>query len=229
MKKGLLAGATVTAALVPMIGATDIHFHKKPTNGRVRVACVGDSITNGALIPGCFFRSYPAQLGRMLGERYHVENFGLNDRTLQSTGDKPYCKELEYRLSLEFKPDVVVIMLGTNDTRPCNLRSAEEFADEYVKLVRSYQSLSSAPRIVLCLPPWAIKSHNLLMSLTNDTDADALLQINAGIRLAAERLGLEVVDLYSLFENRLDLLNYDGVHPNYKGAKLIAETVKKLL
>jgi len=229
MKKGLLAGAAVTAALVPMIGATDIHFHKKPTNGRVRVACVGDSITNGALIPGCFFRSYPAQLGKMLGEGYHVENFGLNGRTLQPAGDMPYCTELEYRLSLEFKPDIVVIMLGTNDTRPWNLRPVEEFAEEYVKLVRVYQSLATAPRIVLCLTPWAINAHNMIMSLSNDTDGGALPQINAGIRLAAERLGLEVVDMYSLFENRLDLLCYDGVHPNYRGAKLIAETVKACL
>lgn len=232
MKKliiGAAAFAAIPAITLPMIGGTDVHYHRKPTAGKTRVACVGDSITNGALIPACFFRSYPAELGRLLGNKYQVENYGLNDRTLQAFGNKPYCVEKEYRKSLGFEPDIVVAMLGTNDTKATNWKSVETFADEYVKFIKAYQDLSSKPKIILCLPPWSINADNAIKSLTNDTDANMIPQVIEGIQIAAERLQLPIVNLYSLFENKPQLLNYDGVHPNAKGAKLIANEIVKAI
>src|SRR5579885_3646478 len=64
---------------------------------KIRVACVGDSITYGAGIKDREHNSYPAQLQKLLGDGYEVRNFGVNGRTLLSKGDLPYVKERTYQ------------------------------------------------------------------------------------------------------------------------------------
>ena len=82
----------------------------------IRVACVGDSITQGAGAGAGM--SYPSQLQTLLGEQYKVGNFGVSGRTLMQKGDHPYRKEGKYQQALEMLPQMVVIMLGTNDSKP---------------------------------------------------------------------------------------------------------------
>ena len=55
----------------------------------IRVACVGDSITFGYGIKDRDKMSYPAQLGKRLGNKYEVRNFGVNGHTLLSKGNAP--------------------------------------------------------------------------------------------------------------------------------------------
>ena len=57
----------------------------------IKVACVGDSITQGSGAQKG--KSYPAQLQGLLGEGYLVGNFGVSGRTLLKKGDFPYWKE----------------------------------------------------------------------------------------------------------------------------------------
>ena len=54
----------------------------------VRVACVGDSITEGAGVRDPNKR-YPAQLGVLLGANYDVKNFGVSGTTMLDNGDSP--------------------------------------------------------------------------------------------------------------------------------------------
>ena len=56
----------------------------------IRVACVGNSITYGAGIENRVKDSYPAQLGRMLGDRWETRNFGVSGATMLKKGDNPY-------------------------------------------------------------------------------------------------------------------------------------------
>ena len=44
---------------------------------RVRVACIGDSITSGYRLAHPDRDAFPAQLQRMLGDGYEVRNFGV--------------------------------------------------------------------------------------------------------------------------------------------------------
>jgi len=210
--------------MIPLLGITELHFHRSPKKGSVRIACIGDSITNGALIPGCFFRSYPSVLQNLLGSGYHVENYGLNDRTLQSSGDKPYTAEKEFRNSVSFSPDIVVILLGTNDTKPANWRSKDHFMEEYRKLLNTI-SMGKNPRILLCTPSWARDAMNSLSRLSNDSCAEMLPDIVDAVLELGEEYSLPVIDLYREFYERSDLLRYDGVHPNAAGAAHIAELV----
>ena len=49
---------------------------------RIKVACVGNSITYGTGLSDRATQSYPVQLQKLLGERYEVENFGKPGATL---------------------------------------------------------------------------------------------------------------------------------------------------
>ena len=73
----------------------------------VKVACIGDSITQGS--GAAAGKSYPSQLQEMLGEQWKVFNFGVSGRTLLKKGDYPYWNEKAYRDALKSAPDVVII------------------------------------------------------------------------------------------------------------------------
>src|SRR4051794_25029443 len=110
----------VAFLLIALFSAASLAQEPPTSRPTTKLACVGDSITFGAGIQDRDHDSYPAQLGRMLGEAWDVRNFGVSGATMLKKGDKPYDKQKAYRDALAFKPDVVVIMLGTNDSKPQN-------------------------------------------------------------------------------------------------------------
>lgn len=87
-----------------------IHPMNKHKEGQIQVACVGDSITYGSY--HLTKRNYPAVLSKMLGDGYCVNNFGFSGRTAMKDGDMPYVKDKNYKNSLAFMPDKVIIMFG---------------------------------------------------------------------------------------------------------------------
>jgi acyl-CoA thioesterase-1 len=95
-----LVVSVIAAAICTAAEPIDPKDYKQP----VRVACVGDSITQGAGTKG---RSYPSQLQKLLGDKWEVGNFGVSGRTLLRKGDFPYWNEKAYQNALAFKPDVV--------------------------------------------------------------------------------------------------------------------------
>lgn len=181
-----------------------------------KVACVGDSITAGSGIKNPAKDSYPAVLGVLLGGEYEVKNFGVSGRTLLNSGDFPYMKEKKYAQSLEFAPDIVIIKLGTNDSKPQNWKHKAEFEADFKKLVKSYQDLPSKPKIIIATQMYVAKS---AWGITNKVVEDEVMPLT--LKLAKE-LGLPVIDFYAAFDGRADLL-CDGVHPNEAGARKMAE------
>ena len=55
----------------------------------IKVACVGNSITEGMKIEDPAENAYPAPLGRLGGEGYDVGNFGKSVATLLRNGTMP--------------------------------------------------------------------------------------------------------------------------------------------
>ena len=109
-----------------------------PLSGRdkVKVACVGNSVTYGAGLADRDHESYPVRLQEMLGEDYDVRNFGHSGATLLTHGHNPYVKLPEYRQAIDFKADLVVIHLGLNDTDPRNWpQYSDEFIPDYRALI----------------------------------------------------------------------------------------------
>lgn len=103
--------------------------------GTTKIACVGDSITFGALVKNRRENCYPAQLGRLLGDRYSVRNFGVNGHAAQRNAFKPYWNHKHFKASSDFGPDVVLIMLGTNDSVPLNWKGIVAFMTDYRALL----------------------------------------------------------------------------------------------
>lgn len=180
----------------------------------VHVACIGDSITHGAGTASG--KAYPAQLQSLLGESWRVSNFGVSGCTLLKKGDNPYWKEGAYQKALAAMPDVVVIMLGTNDTKPQNWRHEAEFVSDYRDLVKSFQALASKPRIFVCRPCPVPEPGNFGIN-----EAGVQEEIKRLDALAAE-MKLGVIDMHAALVATPKLLP-DRVHPNTEGAAAMAK------
>ena len=100
-------------------------------NKKIKVACVGDSITFGYGIADRTYNSYPSQLQRMLGGEFEVKNFGVSGATLLKKGDLPYWNTEAYRDALSYRPDVVYIKLGSNDSKAINRKHYHHFVSDY--------------------------------------------------------------------------------------------------
>ena len=112
-----------------------------------KVACIGTSITYGATIVNMPRDSYPAQLGRLLGTQWKVRNFGVNGRTMLKKGNLPYWNTPVFEQAMEFLPDVIIIELGTNDSKPQNWKYKSEFYDDYKDMINGLLALKSSPKI----------------------------------------------------------------------------------
>jgi acyl-CoA thioesterase-1 len=221
MLSRLLPGFFILSCL-PLLAGT-------PT---VRVACVGDSITFGAGIQDRESNSYPAQLSHLLGAGWDVRNFGVNGATMLQKGDVPYLYRSEYTNALIFSPDIVVIMLGSNDSKhhdagspddaPENWRHKADYVPDYEKLIAAFRQANPKVKVFVCLPPpcfserWGINDktiHDEIIPLIRQIAADA----NAG-----------VIDLNTPLAGKPELFS-DTIHPNSAGAKLMAATVYEAL
>lgn len=195
---------------------------------QTRIACVGDSITYGATIRDKSHDSYPAQLGTMLGRKYSVKNFGASGYTLQESCDRPYTSHKRYKKSLDFKPDVVLIMLGSNDTKPYNWISTEAFQDDYRQLILSYRELPSRPDVIL-MTPASVFPENFNPAKPYKIRAGVAGEAAKAVRELANELGLPFIDIHEVTASHPEFFLQDGVHPNELGAKAIARTVYEAL
>ena len=185
-----------------------------------KVACIGDSITWGFTLLNPWKQSYPALLQEMLGDEYKVRNFGYNDASARFDADTPYVKTRVYRESLEWNPDIVLLMLGTNDTKNRNW-DPDIFRRDYRKIVESYQNLSSQLRVILIAP---IRIFHILGKPLLGVHPETMEEgVRPAIREMANGMGLPLVDLHGLFTDT----HYcrDGVHPQRAGARMLAETI----
>lgn len=180
------------------------------TSGFIRVACVGDSITE--------ITGYPSDLQSMLGDNYTVGNFGSTGSTVLLNSWKPYMDQPQFENAEAFEPNIVVVMLGTNDDLKELEQYNESFEEDYVTLISSFQQLPSNPQILIAnSPPIFSNSSDLSPSYLADT-------IIPHTNDVANKMSLPLIDVYDSFGNHTDYFQ-DGVHPNSQGAALIASDV----
>lgn len=196
-------------------------FTAFPAQSRIRVACIGDSVTYGYGIEDRENDSYPAQLQNLLGEEYQVVNFGHNGATLLNKGHRPYTTLPEYGQALDFKADIVVIHLGLNDTDPRNWPNySEDFIPDYRALIDTFRTVNPGARIWICLMTPIMHGHHRFLSGTRDWH----FQEQKAIATVASGAGVGLIDLYSSLFVRPDLFA-DNLHPDKEGAGIIARTV----
>ena len=205
-------------------GLTDIRTNPAYKNGQIKVACVGDSVTYGYNLSRK--SSYPALLSSMMGEEYHVCNFGISGSTVQDSGDQPYTATKAYKESLDYEADILVFMLGSNDSKPENWKGEEEFRASYNKLLDTYLQKDKIPDVYLCTPPTAYFPDGITEGLSNYDIQPLLIEAVADIvRDIAKERDLPIIEINNLTENHRELFGKDNVHPNNNGAKAISEAV----
>jgi len=186
--------------------------------GSIRVACVGDSITYGSGVENREVNNYPAVLGKLLGPRFEVRNFGVGGATLLREGDKPYWSLPEFQAISEFEPQAIILELGTNDSKPQNWKHGDEFGRDLRNMLHHFASLPSRPKIWVCLPvpvyetKWGIN------------EATVSGQIIPAIRQVAGEKNVPTIDLHLALSGRPQFFP-DKIHPNAAGTAMMAMTI----
>ena len=158
-----------------------------------------------------------------MGLDYDVRNFGKSGRTMLNRGDQPYMKETVWKEALDFKPDIAIVKLGTNDTKPENWQYGADYEHDMQQLIDALRTSNPAVTIYLCTPIPAFKA------TWNISDSVLVNAIIPSIRLLAERNHCKVIDLHTLYAPYGQLMLKDGIHPNEAGASKLAELVRGCL
>ena len=192
-------------------------FSHAYSQSKIKIACVGNSITQG---PGRDHQdSYPLQLQQMIGDDYLVKNFGVSGRTLLKKGDHPYWNEPQFKQVKKFSPEILIIKLGTNDSKPQNWKHKEDFKQDYLDLINTFRlSMPEDGQIYICIPvPVAKDNWGINEKVMVEEIRPLLLEI-------ANETGAKIIDLHSPLKERPELLP-DGVHPNTEGLGIMAQTI----
>ena len=194
------------------------HF-QGPKENAVRVACIGNSITDGYGIGMAPVNGYPAVLQKKLGEGYLVKNFGVSARTMMNKGDLPYMNELAWRDAKAFNPNIVVIKLGTNDSKTHNwVHGADEYRQSMQAMIDTLKALPSKPKIYLCSPIPAFKDS---WTINDSVIVNGEMPI---IKKLAKKNKCQFIDLHTSYTYG-DMMQNDGIHPNAKGAAKMADII----
>ena len=215
--RNLLVGAlALTLVSVPA------DARRKPkVEPKIKVSCVGNSITYGMRLDDREHESYPVRLQEMLGDRYEVGNFGKSGATLLRHGHRPYFEQEEFRQAMEFAGDIVVIHLGVNDTDPRNWpHFQDEFVGDYLALIDSLRSVNPQARFLIARMTPIGSNHTRFISGTKTWHG----QIQKEIETVADVAGAELIDFYEPLY-RYPWMFPDAVHPNAEGAGILAKTV----
>jgi lysophospholipase L1-like esterase len=188
-----------------------------PTDG-IRVACIGDSITEGSFMRNKKKYNYPTQLYGLLDKRYIVENFGVNGACAMEQSNKSYISLPEYNKSLAFSPNIVLFMLGTNDSKTYNW-NREAFNIDFKSLVSTYLNLPSKPRVIIMtsIPAYSDTYKIQANVIQNEIVPD--------VKAFCREMNLEIIDLNKAFTGRKELYIIDGIHLNPDGGQYMAKTV----
>ena len=203
------------------LGFLSISAAPKKQVQKIKVACVGNSITYGTGIEDREHFSYPVQLQKMLGEKYQVGNFGKPGATLLNHGHRPYMQQEEFKEAMAFKGDIAVIHLGINDTDPRNWPNyRDEFVKDYLSLMDSLRSANPKVRFILARMTPIADRHPRFISGTKLWHGE----IQEAIQTVARVSGAELIDFHAPLYPYPYLLP-DAIHPNPEGAGILAKTV----
>ena len=214
-----------------MNGDGDVKDGKYTGNGKLlRVACVGDSITQGINSTDPQNLTYPAFIQEMLGLDYSVYNLGLSGYSICRTDTYNYIGHSTYKRSLDIKPDIVLFALGTNDGNPGQAEKNWEgtnreqvFVDTTKEMLDAYLALETNPQIFIILPaslfkvgadswnavPWAANIENHVLPL---------------LKRIADEYKLPTVDMWNWSLAHPEVFT-DGLHPKDNTYKDFAQEI----
>jgi lysophospholipase L1-like esterase len=204
------AGATLSAP-------ADLFLWTPSSNRPVVVACIGASDVSTPTPYGT--PNWPVYIAPMLGSGYDVENFGASGTDMITNGDSPYVDTSQYTASGESDADIVIIMLGSNDSKPQNWAYQTNYVPDYERFIAHYRRMSTHPRIYLNTLLTAYPPGNYGI-----TDPIVSGIISPWIRQIGYDEGCPVIDVNAATKDMPQ--NFpDDIHPNIAGAEVVAGTV----
>lgn len=205
----------------------------------IRILCFGDSITWGY---------HPVRQDRMgederwtgvlqalLGERYRIIEEGQNSRTIATDdpteGEKNGLKYIIPCLESQRPLDLMILMLGTNDTKKRYCYSACDIAGEmeqFLEKVQAYNHfhLEGKMKILLMAPP-VISSEATGNTMTDSFDLarseKIMTELRELYRQIAETYGCDFFDA----SVAAHVSPADGVHLDTEEGKKLAEALSE--
>lgn len=205
-------------------GLSGLYTNSEPKEGQIKVACVGDSITYGHSVSGWSKNQYPAVLQELLGDSYHVANFGVSGACVNKNGNKPYISRTVYEESIKYDADILVLMLGSNDSKPKNWIDMETFLEQYGELLDTYLKENNSPKVYIGICAKAYYADgNTKGKARYNIRPEIVDQIAAALKQGYEKDDVVIVDIHNLTAGHPEWFEKDGVHPNKDGAKAIAD------
>lgn len=207
---------------------------EKPHSDAPIIVALGDSITFGSGVKKTRKSDcWEAKLEKLLNGSYQVLNYGISGATLQNEGNKPYWNMPEKQLqgypeaALSLEPEIVILMLGTNDSKPYNW-DRERYETQLQQRVKEIKTAPSVKRLILMCPPFACPANGsdvVAFDILNETIRDEIVPI---VKKCAADNEVDCIDLYALTEGHGEYFA-DGVHPNSFGNRVIAGEIHRFL
>lgn len=198
----------------------------------LRVTCVGDSITEGG---ACVSTSYTYNLQNLFGDNAIVTNAGVSAQTMLKHG---LCNDLSpcsywntnaWQNALQSKPDIVTIMLGTNDAKAFNWEGIQQnlgdyYTLDYVDMIKQLRQLDPKPEIYVLVPPPLYEPYPWEMNATVINEIFPVV-----IKDLSTVTETGIISVYDAFreaeKDYTENLTCDGCHPTADGNQVIAEAI----
>ena len=234
IKVGIPVALTAAAYAVAKARELAAPSKEKPHSDAPIIVALGDSITFGSgVVKTRTSDSWEVKLVKLLGGSYQVLNYGISGATLQNEGDCPYWNMAEKALqgypeaALALNPEIVILMLGTNDSKPYNW-NRERYEAQLDQRVKEIKAAPGVKRLILMCPPFACPADGsdvVAFDILNETIRDEIVPI---VKNCAAENQVECIDLYALTDGHSEYF-MDGVHPNSFGNRVIAAEIHRHL
>ena len=192
---------------------------------KTKIAFVGDSITYGANLTDASTESFAAIIKEKAGSDYEVMNFGVSATSALSSSVQPYIETPQYQESLAFGPDILFIMLGTNDIKNENWDDGQfNFEADYIAIINSYRGVNPDLKIYVGIPPRIFKEN------VYGTRSPEILEEEGipAIYNVARRVGATIIDFFEPTKESSELFP-DFLHPNAEGHEVFADIVYNVM
>lgn len=193
--------------------------------GKAKLAFVGDSITWGAGTADRLSTSYVPLIEDALQDNYIIGNFGVSGVSALYSAVSPWIETAEAKLAYEFKPDVLHIMLGTNDIKNENWdMGRDSFKEDYKKIVDGFKALNPNLKVYVGIPPRIHKENVFGTRSPKILEEEGIPRI---YEIAAE-IGAETINYFDITKDKPECFA-DFLHPNEEGHKLLAQEALKTI
>jgi len=184
-----------------------------------KIACVGDSLTYGYELLFRNRNSYPAQLSHLLPDNYSVKNFGVNG-ACATPGQSDYYLNNDIQNIINWEPDIILLMLGSNDTKEFNWISREKYIEGMNHIIQKISSQKTKV-ILITPPPCHFNPFGIRDSVMRDEILPSLMHLS-------QENGLLLINIYDILA-RNENIYIDNIHLNSKGYSIMSAELAKYL